>query len=223
MFAHRCVLSIIVLVLLFPSCNKESESSTGRLPFFSDSDFTPYWLDPKLPMDKSFHRVQGLSFANQHDEIIDDSAVRGKIFVAGFFDLDCKTFCQVINENLQKVQSAFAEDSKVLLLSHSIGPYRNTEALTQYAEKFKAIEGKWHYLQGSKAKMSRIKKTAYLADERMLLIEQPHREQHPERVLLIDPSGHIRGVYSGTIAGDVQRIIDDIRILKKEYENVRYE
>lgn len=223
MFAHRYVLSIIFLVLLIPSCSIESESSTGRLPFFSDSDFTPYWIDPKLPMDKALHRVRGLSFANQHDEIIDDSIVRGKIFVAGFFDLECKTFCMVINENLQKVQSAFINDVDVLLLSHSIGQYRNTEALTRYAEKFHAIEGKWHYLQGSKAKMSRIKKTAYLADERMLFIEQPHREQHPERVLLVDPAGHIRGVYSGTIAGDVQRIIDDIRILKKEYENVSYE
>lgn len=220
MFAHRYVLTIMMLVLLTPSCNKESESSAGLLPFFSDSDFTPVWIDPKHPVDKALHQVRGLSFANQHDEIIDDSVVRGKIFVAGFFDLDCKTFCLVINKNLQKVQSAFAEDSDILILSHSIGRYSNTETLALHARKFKAIEGKWHFLQGSKARMNTITKTAYLADERMLLIEQPHREQHPEKVLLIDPAGHIRGVYSGTIAGDVQRIIEDIYILKKEYENV---
>ncbi|MEL6822305.1 MAG: hypothetical protein AAFP70_11125, partial [Calditrichota bacterium] len=147
MFAHRLVLLIFAVLLLSFSCNRNSESTTARLPYFSDSDFTPYWIDPKHPVDKTLHRVRGLSFANQYDEIIDDSAVKGKIFVAGFFDLECKTFCLVINKNLQKVQSAFADDSDVLLLSHSIGRYNNTETLAYHAQKFKAREGKWHFLQ----------------------------------------------------------------------------
>jgi protein SCO1/2 len=35
-------------------------------------------------------------------------------------------------------------------------------------------------------------------------------------VLLIDTAGHIRGVYNGTLALEMDRLIADIRTLKRE-------
>ena len=39
---------------------------------------------------------------------------------------------------------------------------------------------------------------------------------HTENVLLIDKNKHIRGLYKGTLSLDMQHLITDINILKKE-------
>jgi len=41
---------------------------------------------------------------------------------------------------------------------------------------------------------------------------------HSDKFLLIDKIGVIRGIYNGTEQKDVDRLITEIKILKKEYE-----
>ena len=46
---------------------------------------------------------------------------------------------------------------------------------------------------------------------------QPDEEiLHSEKVLLVDGQGLIRGVYNGTLAFDMRRLIEDVLILKRE-------
>ncbi|MDH3323667.1 MAG: SCO family protein, partial [Flavobacteriaceae bacterium] len=42
---------------------------------------------------------------------------------------------------------------------------------------------------------------------------------HTEQFILVDKKKQIRGFYDGTDANEMQRIIQDIDILKKEYKN----
>ena len=38
---------------------------------------------------------------------------------------------------------------------------------------------------------------------------------HSEKLLLVDGKGRIRGVYNGTLAFDMRRLIEDVRILEE--------
>jgi len=219
MFSRRPLYLFITLVFFIPACSSDRELPGERLPYFSDSDFTPQWIDSRHGIERSVHRVKDLSFYNQFDEMVTDLNVSKKIYVAGFFDLQCRTFCQVVSKNMEQIQEAFSSDEHVKLLSHCVSVGVRSSELRRYANSYNAIEGKWHFLHGSSEAIQQHSQSAYLLDKRMLLIEQPHREQHPERLILVDQSGYIRGVYSGTITGDIQRIIEDIHILKKEFGN----
>jgi protein SCO1/2 len=39
---------------------------------------------------------------------------------------------------------------------------------------------------------------------------------HTETIFLVDPHGRIRGVYNGTLELDMDRLVEDIRVLMKE-------
>ena len=43
---------------------------------------------------------------------------------------------------------------------------------------------------------------------------------HTENVLLIDPQKRIRGVYDGTDDDEIERLMNDIEILFKEYPDL---
>ncbi len=84
-----------------------------------------------------------------------------------------------------------------------------------YADKNKAIDGKWEITTGKKAHIYELARKSYFA----VLDEGDGGEQdfiHTEQFILIDKKKQIRGFYDGTDASEIERIIQDIEILKLE-------
>ena len=48
--------------------------------------------------------------------------------------------------------------------------------------------------------------------------EDPYVMIHTENFMLIDKKRQIRGYYDGTKPEDIDRLLNDIKILKKEYQ-----
>lgn len=166
--------------------------------------------------DTVYHTISNFSLTNQSGETVTQQTVKGKIYAANFFFATCQSICPAMSNNLKMVQEAFAGDDSVLILSHSVNPLHDTvEVLNAYGITYGAVKNKWHLLTGDKKQIYDLAKTGYLVNA----IEDdgtPEGFLHSELLLLVDTKGRMRGMYDGTDKVQVQKLIEDIRLLKKE-------
>ena len=114
------------------------------------------------------------------------------------------------------LQDYYENDPDVMLLSHSVTPVIDSiSVLRAYADKRDIVDGKWHLVTGDKKHIYELARKSYFA----VLDEGDGGVQdfiHTEQFILVDKKRQIRGFYDGTSKDEIQRIIKDIEILKKE-------
>ena len=78
------------------------------------------------------------------------------------------------------------------------------------------IDSKWNLVTGDKKQIYNLARKSYLVAED---IESDIKYDmiHTENFVLVDPNRRIRGFYDGTNSKSMERLIDDIYILKKEF------
>lgn len=181
--------------------------------------FLPIYGDKKVGnIDTLYHTIGGFSFKNQFGEMVNNATVKNKIYVADFFFATCQSICPQMSKSLAEVQKEFDKDDSLLILSHTVNPMHDTvEVLNAYALSYGAKKGKWHFLTGSKKEIYDLAYKSYLVNA---LEEDGSAEGflHSELLILIDKKSRIRGMYDGTDHAAVLKIIEDIKLLKKEKE-----
>ena len=119
--------------------------------------------------------------------------------------------------NLITLQREFRNDSKILFLSHSVTPEMDSvPMLKEYAERNQVVSGKWHLVTGSRSTVYSLARQSYFADESKNVPENTGDFLHTEKMFLVDKNGHLRGVYNGVLPAEMERIKEDIRLLKQE-------
>ena len=190
----------------------------AKLPVYSPYDVNPLLVDKSLQNKKSNHHIADFTLINQNGDTITKADFKGKIYVADFFFTRCQTICPVMAVNMKELQDYFKDDDEVKFLSHSVTPIMDSvPVLRAYADKKGAIDGKWEITTGDKKHIYNLARKSYFA----VLDEGDGGDQdfiHTEQFILIDKDFQIRGFYDGTEKDEMQRIIKDIAILKKEYE-----
>ncbi|MEZ7499180.1 SCO family protein [Flavobacterium sp. Arc3] len=207
---------LVLMIFVFLSCDKNKEEDEG-LPFFNSFEFTPEWISPDSPEFSKIHTIPDFSFTNQNGEIVNQKTVEGKIYVANFIFTSCGSICPKMIDNMKILQDKFIDDSEVLLLSHSVTPEKdNVAVLKEYAKEKGCVSGKWHLLTGDKEAIYSIAKKQYFAGDSIGYFGKANDFLHTENFILVDGKHRIRGVYNGTVAVEMDRIIEDIITLKKE-------
>jgi protein SCO1/2 len=119
--------------------------------------------------------------------------------------------------NMSELQEYYKNDDDIMFLSHSVTPIIDSvPVLKEYAINKGVIDGKWNITTGSKAHIYDLARKNYFA----VLDEGSGDENdfiHTEQFVLIDKERRIRGFYDGTEKEDINKIIKDITILKREY------
>ena len=117
---------------------------------------------------------------------------------------------------MAELQNAFINDDAVKFLSMSVTPIIDSvSVLKTYATKKGAVEKKWNLTTGDKKHIYELARKSYMA----VLDEGDGGAQdfiHTEQFVLIDKKRQIRGFYDGTKQTEIQRIIEDINLLKAE-------
>ncbi len=209
---------MILLIVIF-SCKKENNQKNEsqeirqkvyKLPYFNSADFSPEWNIAK-------HKIPNFSFTNQDGKIITNKDYEGKIYVADFFFTSCPGICGKLTKNMRNLQEAYINDNDIMLLSHSVMPWKDTIELLKLYEEENEINGeKWNLVTGNKDDLYNIARKGYFADEDFNKTQDENEFIHTENFILVDSKGYIRGVYNGTIELDVQRLKRHINILKNE-------
>lgn len=196
-----------VLGLFLLSCVTKEE----KLPIFGEREVAG--------TDTVYHTIAPFSFIDQDSSTITNDDFRGKVYVADFFFTTCRTICPIMKTQMLRVYEATSEMPDVLLLSHTIDPEYDTVALLHdFAERLGVESKRWHFVTGVKDSIYKIAQTSYFAtamDDKT----EPDGFIHSGAFLLIDKKQRIRGKYDGTKEEDVNRLIVDIKRLRREIEN----
>lgn len=189
-----------------------------RLPIYQPNMVNAELVDSTLQHVKKYHRIADFSLINQNGDTITQENYRDKIYVADFFFTTCPTICPIMTANLVEVQAALANDSEVLLLSHSVTPEIDSVAqLKKYAIEKGVNDAKWNLVTGDKKQIYELARKSYLA------VQEdgdggPFDMIHTENFILVDQQRRIRGFYDGTKEEEMDRLLSDIEILKNSEE-----
>lgn len=216
-------LYILGIIFVFISCDLSHEKkedkilATESLPFFNKPDWTPEWISQDSIQYQSIHKIPAFKFINQDGNTITNKTVDGKIYIANFFFTTCRGICPKMTNNMHHLQEAYKQDTNILLISHSVTP--NTDSvvvLKKYAIENKVNSKQWHLLTGNEKEIYALVKKQYFAGDTVGYYQTGNEFLHTENFILIDKHQRIRGVYNGTLPVEIDRIKEDIEILKKE-------
>lgn len=215
-------IAILAAILIVPSVFflllKTGKNHYNRLEIFGPKDPVTHSVNGKEVTDTVYHTVADFNLIGPDSVRISDAVIRDKIYVADFFFTSCKTICPEMSIQMARIQHQFKNDPDVVLLSHTVDPENDTpEVLKQYAVKMRAIPGKWYFLTGEKKDIYDLARHSYF----ITAMEGDGTVDdfiHSEQFVLVDKQRRIRGFYDGTDAFDIKRLMDEIKVLKVEYE-----
>ena len=188
----------------------------SKLPVYNPVDVNPRLVDDAVRHINRDHRVGSFTLTNQNGITISEDDFQGKIYIADFFFTRCQTICPIMALNMSDLQEYYLNDKEIKFLSHSVTPIMDSvPVLRAYADKNGAVDGKWEITTGDKRQIYALARKSYFA----VLDEGDGGDQdfiHTEQFILIDKKGQIRGFYDGTDKEEMNRIYNDIEILKKE-------
>ncbi|MEK9583847.1 MAG: SCO family protein [Flavobacteriaceae bacterium] len=212
-FIFFALLSSVIMYLIYNALQPKK-----RLPVYQPNMVNAELVDSTLQHVKKYHRIADFSLLNQNGDTITQENYRNKIYVADFFFTTCPTICPIMTANLVEVQAALANDSEVLLLSHSVTPEIDSVAqLKKYAIEKGVNDTKWNLVTGDKKQIYELARKSYLA------VQEdgdggPFDMIHTENFILVDKQRRIRGFYDGTKEEEMDRLLLDIEILKNSEE-----
>lgn len=209
----------ICVAIVVVSCKEASTNkpSADVLPFFNSASFTPEWIEVGSKKYEAIHTIPDFSFINQEGSTITQDFYKGKIYVADFFFVSCPGICPKLTKNMGILQEKFKDEKDILLLSHTVMPWKDSvPVLKKYALDNGIDSKKWNLVTGDRDAIYEIARTAYFADEDFVKTQDESAFIHTENFVLVDKKGRIRGVYNGTLELETKRLMKHIEILKKE-------
>ncbi|MDR6197883.1 SCO family protein [Siphonobacter sp. SORGH_AS_0500] len=197
----------VFLMALLPSCHSEE----AKLPLLG----TPHEVEVNGKLTQVYPSIPDFSFVNQNGDTVRQRDLKGKIYVADFFFTTCPTICPIMKRNLLKVYKA----TTIQLLSHTIDPDHDTPAiLKRYALDLGVVDTRWQFVTGDRKKIYELGEKHYLITAQQDST-QPGGYIHSGHFILVDPNGHVRGLFDGTSDEGTQQTIEAIALLKKEFPN----
>jgi protein SCO1 len=211
------VLGVPVFVFLF-------------LKFFGENKFDlPYYFPELNPSgevmvvngDTTFVTVPNFSLLDE--DSLQHDFKKGEISVVSFFFSRCGTVCPITNKNLLRVAETFKKSEDIGIYSLTVDPvFDKPSVLKKYASDLGADYENWSFLTGNKRYIYDLAIKGFKLpvsdaseyDKNIVDIDQTFI--HSDKLLLIDPSGHIRGIYEGTNKSDIERLIVEIKVLIKD-------
>jgi len=200
-FAGYC----LVLFLCLASCqDKDTLPILGRRTITEQGDTV-------------YHTIGNFQLVDQNRKQVTAETLDNKIYVADFFFTSCPTICPTMKTQMLRVYEEFLEEADVAILSHTIDPKHDTvEVLKEYAERLGVEDdNKWLFVTGDQSEIYRLGQSDYMvtAGEDQ---NAPGGFIHSGAFILVDKQKHIRGVYDGTVAEDVDKLMGDIEVLLSE-------
>lgn len=196
---------IIGLLIISPGCSPQPEP----LPYIGDRT--------DLEGNPVQHSISPFSFVSQLGDTISNSFFRGKIYMTDFFFTSCPSICPKVKKQMLRIYEKVQDNPDILLVSHTIDPKRDRVAvLKTYAENLGVDHKKWIFLTGDKEDLLDIADDYFVA-----AYEDPDAPggfDHSGKILLLDKEGRIRSFCDGTDPPSVDRFMNDIDRLLKEYE-----
>ncbi|MGF1534454.1 MAG: SCO family protein [Bernardetiaceae bacterium] len=220
----------VLLILFFTFATKNEYIRLETYYDLRNPDFDPAFLeamDCSPHFKDSIHHIPPFQLINQDGQPVTEADLAGKVYVAHFFLTRCpNNVCSTTTSALVRVQELCKKYDDLRIVSYTIDPEFDTpERMKTYAQRYEADHNKWWFLTGQKDVIYNQAVCGYFVT---LSSKEGSLDDHTDRFILVDKEGRIRGTnskegnarpsYRGTARDEVERLIAEIQILYKEYE-----
>lgn len=194
-----------------------ADTPPDRLPFFRDALLTPEWIDDDDPDLDSIHRIPAFTLTDQTGTAFTEKGMEGRICVTNFFFTSCRSICPKMTLQLKYLRDSLGVAEDVRFLSLSVDPAADSlPVLKAYAAQYAMDPMAWKLLTGPRDDIYGLAKRGFFAGDSTGLTSTSDEFLHTENVILTDSKRRIRGVYNGTLRIEMDRLLEDIRILRLE-------
>ena len=185
-----------------------------------------------LKINGESRKVPDFLLRNQDSLLISNDDYLGKVYVVEFFFTRCPSICPIMNQNMKRIDSTFAQRNDFGIASITIDPeYDSPRVLKEYASRYEVQSPSWHFLTADR-------ETVYsLANEGFNIFatvnpDVPGGFEHQGYFALVDKKGFLRSrtdvfgnpkvYYSGINdvnpdgTNDINLLLQDIKQLLKE-------
>lgn len=188
-----------------------------KLPVYSPAMVNAELVAEEIQHVRKYHTIAPFSLTNQNGKTVTQEDYDNKIYIADFFFTTCPTICPIMTTNMAGIQEKIKDDPDVLLLSHSVTPEIDSVAqLKTYAQEKGVMDHKWNLVTGPKKEIYELARKSYLA-VKTDGDGGPYDMIHTENFILVDKEKRIRGFYDGTQTEDMEKLMEDLAILKASY------
>jgi protein SCO1 len=216
-FFKSLSISLLLFNVLLVSCT-DSASDESKLPILGEREVIEKEVNGKITVDTLYPRIPDFNFINQDNQQVTNKTFAGKVYVADFFFTSCPTICPKMKTQLLRIYEHYQSNPNVMLLSHTVDPDHDSVAvLKDFSDRLNVSADKWHFVTGEKDNI-------YSIAQKYLVSAMEDKQEaggflHSGAFVLVDENRHIRGIYDGTDAAEVDRLINDIPLLLKENKN----
>jgi len=168
--------------------------------------------------DTTFFDYPDYNWLDQDSLPFNPDSLQNQVFLVDFFFTSCPSICIDMQRELKRVYAAFGERNDFRIVSHTIDPdFDRPSRLKAYAAHSGVTNRNWLFINGPADEVYRVAQKAYLS-----LAAQdstaPGGFLHSGTFILLDTDKRIRGVYDGTSAADVDRLLQELPLLLNENE-----
>lgn len=202
--ARRSTVAVLALLMIGLGVVFFRPGASRELPL--------YWEAPEFTL------------VHQGGDVLRSAELRGTPWMASFVFTNCASICPLITQKMAGVRDGLAAEGvlgdQVRLVSFTVDPARDTpEVLREYAGRFGGSPPEeWAFLTGEPPEAVRtmiqegFKLTASVSPE------HEHRGgdyqvMHSPRLVLVDASGRVRGLYDTREPDAIERLRADLRAL----------
>ncbi|HZH54825.1 MAG TPA: SCO family protein [Sphingobacteriaceae bacterium] len=230
-FVKVLVLAAILILpgFLYYLLEREGKNSYKPLPIYGEKTLTGTFssrMGEQIP-DTAYHKVPEGSFVNSQGQRITVPAQDTSISIVNFFFTRCDSFCEHMNDEMNRVAVRFSTNPKVRLFTFSVDTaYDRPEILADYVTNagYDLESSKWSFLSGHSSAYAaggesidllNYARNAWLVDA----VQDTTREAafiHSSALILMDSQRRIRGYYDVNHPKEVDRLIDEVKLLLVE-------
>jgi len=213
------VLAGVIGYALFPDAAKlraGERPGTGRANRASSGSDADLTLIPRLPIVSA---LPEFDLTERSGRRVTRGDLRGHVWIADFVFTHCAGPCPKMTQRMAGLQKELAADDKLLLVSFSVDPLRDTpEVLRPYADGFGADPKRWWFLTTEdEAAMRRLALDGFRIVARSSTSEERREGMddilHSTYFVLVDTAGRVRGVYDSLDEERVGQLLIDARAL----------
>ncbi len=192
-------LKIFFLILVVSSCKPE-EKTLPILSFKINSEGV-----------KEYYTITYDGFVNQFNQSFTTDDLKAKVCIANFFFTQCPSICPPMRQELIKISDAVKEHIDFMMISNTIDMTNDTvDVLHTYWEATEVSAKRWQFLRGAQA-------VAKAQAKQFMTNFKPNEDgtdfYHSSFVALIDKQQQIRGFYNTSTPVEMERLIEDIKVL----------
>lgn len=207
-----CLFSFIALPVFYQLLKVEK-----KLKIYNPADVNPRLVDKNLKHIQKNHTIANFELTNQNGKTITNQDYKDKIYIADFFFTRCPSICIPMAFHMGELQKKYINDPDIMFLSHSVTPVIDSvSVLKAYAIDKGVVDGKWNVTTGNKKHIYELARKSYFA-----VVDEGTGDEndfiHTEQFVLIDKERRIRGYYDGTESEDMEKLKEDLVLLKAEY------